>query len=289
MYACKKCNLIFETCSSVANHNRWHHKELKKFKCEKCEKVFTDNSSYVTHKKFCTGKKEKTVKYDICPKCGYTIKTGLNRHTKVCGGEGPRRFKKRHPGGQQWMKDKTFEELYGKDKADAIKASISENLKGNKNWEKLSEDFKINNKNRARKAILKRYEQGWLPKAGRCKKITYESPIAGVLKLDGSWELCVAIYLDSNNIKWKRNKIRFKYVNLKQKESYYTPDFFILDWNSYLEVKGYETELDKCKWSQFSNPIIIWKKSKLKVIKNFIKANQSCLDLYHKYYKKFSF
>lgn len=57
-----------------------------------------------------------------------------------------------------------------------------------------------------------------------------------------------------------------KYINLKGTNSYYTPDFWIEDWNTFLEVKGYETDLDRCKWAQFKNPLIVWKKSEINKI-----------------------
>ena len=113
-------------------------------------------------------------------------------------------------------------------------------------------------------SINNRYANGWEVKCGRSPKIDYESPIAGKIKVDGSWELAVAKYLDSLNVVWRRNKKRFKYYNeIKKRESTYCPDFYIEDWNTYLEVKGYETDLDKCKWMQFTEPLIIWKKEDL--------------------------
>lgn len=66
-----------------------------------------------------------------------------------------------------------------------------------------------------RKRIVKRYEQGWMPKAGRCKKYKYTSPVAGEVSLDGTWELAVAKWLDEHNYNWKRNTKRFQYINLK--------------------------------------------------------------------------
>lgn len=284
MYKCDQCEASFETPNKIASHKRWHHKKDKDYICEKCEKIFKDNSSYVIHSKYCTGKK----KIDrTCPKCGYHIKTCYDRHVNSCTGNGPRRRKIRHPGGRYWLTGMTYEEGYGKDVAKIMKEKMSQKLKGNHNWDKLSEEAKEYNKNRARESILKRYNQGWLPKSGRCKKITYESKFDGAVKLDGSWELCVAIYLDDKNINWNRNKNRFKYINLKNKESNYTPDFFIKEWDSYLEVKGYETKLDLCKWGQFKCPLIVWKKSDINKIKNYIKENKHCMEIYHKYYTKF--
>jgi hypothetical protein len=115
----------------------------------------------------------------------------------------------------------------------------------------------------ARTRIIARYEAGWLPKAGRCKKYRYFSPIAGEVLLDGTWELAVAKWLDTNEYNWKRNTKRFQYINLKGEISFYTPDFWVDEFNSYLEIKGYETALDRCKWSQFTAPLIIWKKKEL--------------------------
>ena len=54
-------------------------------------------------------------------------------------------------------------------------------------------------------------------------------------------------------------------MNLKNQISYYTPDFWVEELNGYLEIKGYETELDRCKWKQFSETLTIWKKKELKI------------------------
>lgn len=118
--------------------------------------------------------------------------------------------------------------------------------------------------NSARGCILERYEQGWMPRAGRCKKYKYISPIAGEVSLDGTWELAVAKWLDRRNYNWKRNTTRFKYVNLKNKISFYIPDFWVEELNGYLEIKGYETDLDRSKWSQFKEPLTVWKRKDLK-------------------------
>ena len=124
---------------------------------------------------------------------------------------------------------------------------------------KHTEEFK----QKQRERIISRYDAGWMPKAGRCQKHKYISPIAGVVYLDGSWELAVAKWLDYNKYVWKRNTKRFQYTNLKGTISHYVPDFWVEEFDSYIEVKGYETELDRCKWSQFKDPLIIWKKKDL--------------------------
>jgi len=127
-----------------------------------------------------------------------------------------------------------------------------------------TEEKEIERKNKISLIAKKRHAEGWDNKAGRCKKYKYNSVIAGSMTLDGTWELAVAKWLDKNNYNWKRNSQRFQYINLKGKLSYYTPDFWVEELNGYLEVKGYETELDRCKWSQFTETLTVWKKQELK-------------------------
>lgn len=68
--------------------------------------------------------------------------------------------------------------------------------------------------------------------------------------LHGTWELKYAQYLDSNNIEWLRNKDSFIYT-YDNVERRYTPDFYLIESNEYIEIKGYKTEKDLSKWSQF--------------------------------------
>lgn len=131
-------------------------------------------------------------------------------------------------------------------------------------YSKLSDNQKVIHANKSRDTINKRYESGWMPKAGRCKKYKYSSPIAGVVYLDGTWELATAKWLDARQYSWKRNLIRFRYSDLENKIRHYTPDFWVDELNTFIEIKGYETDLDRCKWSQFPNQLLIWKRKELK-------------------------
>ena len=58
------------------------------------------------------------------------------------------------------------------------------------------------------------------------------------------------MYLDEHHIKWRRPNEKFKY-RFEEKDSYYTPDFFLEDEGVYVEIKGYKTPKDEAKWSQF--------------------------------------
>lgn len=74
--------------------------------------------------------------------------------------------------------------------------------------------------------------------------------------LHGKWEVEVAKFLDTKKIKWYRNKIGFDYIYENRVHRYY-PDFYLLDLDIFVEVKGYETEKDRQKWSQFPKKLSI--------------------------------
>lgn len=175
-------------------------------------------------------------------------------------------FKNGHPrpmlGKAPYNKGKTYEELHGEEKAKLLKEKSRryaiKHIAGKKHSEKT--------KQKLSKITFNRHANGWDNKAGRCKKYKYYSPIAGHVSLDGTWELKVAKWLDKQGYTWTRNTIFFQYKNLEGKLATYTPDFYVHEFNSYLEVKGYETELDRCKWSQFPGNLIIWKKAEIEAL-----------------------
>ena len=102
-------------------------------------------------------------------------------------------------------KGKTLEEILGSKEAARVKNVISEKLS-------------INNK------------------GGRAKWYT----VAGQ-KVQGTWERDIALKLEELGIRWKKlktNKDTLKY-EMNGKTRSYTPDFYLADFDVYLEVKGY--------------------------------------------------
>lgn len=89
--------------------------------------------------------------------------------------------------------------------------------------------------------------------SGRVKMIEYNGNV-----FKGNWEKIVAVYLDNHNIKWTNKLLPIKYF-WEEKNSYhaYFPDFYLLDLDVYIEVKGYERERDRCKWKALANLIIL--------------------------------
>lgn len=99
---------------------------------------------------------------------------------------------------------------------------------------------------------------------GRVKNI--EILNEGVLvKVKGKWEYNVANYLIENNIRWTNDIKPFNYI-WNDKNHLYFPDFYLIDYNLYIEVKGYQREKDLAKWKYFPEKLIVLKKDEIKLI-----------------------
>lgn len=81
-------------------------------------------------------------------------------------------------------------------------------------------------------------------KGGRCKWYIVDGQ-----KVQGTWERDLAIILSERNIKWKKlnlNNNPFKY-EMGGKVRNYTPDFYLEEYDLYVEVKGHWWGNDKEK------------------------------------------
>lgn len=76
---------------------------------------------------------------------------------------------------------------------------------------------------------------------GRSKSIEYFSPIAGKIRLNKD-EIEVAKLFDKLELNWKRNWDYFKYIDLYGTERKFYPDFYLIDYNLYVEYKGWIVE-----------------------------------------------
>lgn len=83
------------------------------------------------------------------------------------------------------------------------------------------------------------------------------------IKFNGTWELKYAKYLDENSINWRRPTESFLYI-FEGKSRRYTPDFYLIDDDLYIEIKGYETPKDRAKWEQFPLKLEVLKGNELK-------------------------
>lgn len=84
----------------------------------------------------------------------------------------------------------------------------------------------------------------------------WESPIAGKVHFQSSYERKFCGFLDEQKLNWRKNKERFPYTSpFDGKVHNYTPDFVIVDEQGqpilYIEVKGMVRKADPAKFEAF--------------------------------------
>ena len=76
--------------------------------------------------------------------------------------------------------------------------------------------------------------------------------------MDSTWEVACAKRLDELGIKWMRTpSIKLKYITRSRRIRNYIPDFYLPDYDIYIEVKGYWTDAarHKIKSVQINNDV----------------------------------
>jgi hypothetical protein len=138
--------------------------------------------------------------------------------------------------------------------------------------EKKEEDRRLNISN----SCKKNKKSGGLRKgSGRGKKGTYKG-----YWCDSSYELAWVIYNLDNNILFKRNTEKFKYLNNDIEERFYIPDFIIDD--VYYEIKGYKnSNLEyKIKYFPYELKVLFYKDIKYIIDYVIDKYGKNFISLY---------
>ena len=206
---------------------------MDNFICKYCDKICKNSNSLRNHERMC--------------------KLNPNRNITYLRHDG----NKGHKGSNQYIKAKEL---------GLNKPIISQETrhKLGKSWrgKKHSQEEKVKISKGIRKAILEHPESYSSSNVnGRVKHYEYNG-----YKIDGLWELEVAKYLDSKNIKWEKPNKGFKY-EWNNNIHLYFPDFYLPEYNYYIEVKGYQRERDLYKWRSVDNLIII-KSKEISQIRN---------------------
>ena len=90
-----------------------------------------------------------------------------------------------------------------------------------------------------------------MPRKGLTPQGWYDSPIAGHVHYQSGYERKFMQYLDSKNFNWTKCKERFPYKDSDGKNHTYNPDFYLPDYNLYVEVKGMIRKNDPAKFEAF--------------------------------------
>lgn len=114
-----------------------------------------------------------------------------------------------------------------------------------------------------RKATSDRIRKAWADgkydgvRVGQCKWYEHMKSNGAVVKLQGTWEVVFAQFLDSLGVEYSAHQGRIPYIDsVGVKRSYY-PDFYIPMWDAFVDVKGamfYDLQHNKMKNVIDSNP-----------------------------------
>lgn len=247
MYNCKYCGKEFESSQKLAAHTSW---------CDENPNKRDKNTLDHARKTAVYGVlKNKGVEVP-CQYCGKLCKLyGLKNHEKYCK-ENPNRIQIKRKMSEYkngtyvpWNKGltKDTDERVAKN-AKSISDSYSSGK--SKSWckglTKETDDRLAKLSKKVSDTINTKVENDtWHSSLGK----VYHYDCNGY-SMHGSWELALAEYLNSKNIKWIRPKDKFKYY-FKDAWHWYHPDIYIIDYDIYIEVKGCITEKDFAKWEQF--------------------------------------
>lgn len=210
---------------------------------------------------------KETNKY-ICPECGKEFsKKGIGSHYWRNHIEEGKKFNayKGYVSGTRvaWNKGLTKEtDERVRKSTETLKKHIADGTTTYKG-KKFTEEQKQRHSEIMRRAVLEHKDSYSSSNVcGRVKIQEYNG-----MKFHGKWEVEVAKWLDRNNIKFFRDEITpFEYF-WNGKIHLYFPDFYLPDFDVYIEVKGYETERDRCKWKSVKR-LVVFKKNEIEQIMN---------------------
>ena len=165
----------------------------------------------------------------------YTNKSGLSNHIRRC------------PSNPNRIIEVLTEEGRAKMIAKNLAYRHSDETK-----KKLSESMK--------KAVLSNPEAYSSSNRGRTKQIIVDD-----IKLQGQWEVDFYLWAKAEGLNPKRPHEAFKYE--WNGDRWYHPDFYIPSLDTYIEVKGYETDRDRAKWLTFPKKLRIIREKDIKQIR----------------------
>lgn len=259
-YICRYCGKIFNDKRKLAGHvthcklNPNYEGNLKKCK---------QNISKANNK---TNKSNEPRNDLFCIYCGKQCKNlnSLRNHERLCKENPDRQIlvsnfikwneyrKGKHLYHLQHLQKASNQYIKAKENgctcviSDETRQKLSDSSKGRLHTEEYKEKL-----SKIMKEVAKDN-----PNYSFSKNKYFKKEIINGFRMDSSWESIFANYLNKNNIKWIKNKKPFRYIFENEEHSYY-PDFYLEDFNLYVEIKGQETERDKAKYKVVDNLLVL--------------------------------
>ena len=274
MFNCKFCNKDVKT-----NYSKTFHEKVCKFNLNR---IVIKRKNKAIRKKVCCVKckEEVQIRYFSTHKCKRSItdlkcqfcsserknKLSLTAHERICKLNINRQqisftLGKKGNSSNQYLKAKRLGLPKPKLNNEQRK-KLSESLKKSEKNTKWSDERRLKHRKAMKLAVEKYPESYTSSNRGRVKQIEFDG-----LKFHGNWEVLFYKWCNENNINCERGKKYFYYIWMESEHLYF-PDFFLPEYNLWVEVKGFKTDRDICKWEQFPEKILILEKLDIKYIKN---------------------
>jgi hypothetical protein len=145
-------------------------------------------------------------------------------------------------------------------------STLMKKLNSTETW---TEERKQRQRESMRKAVEKFPEAFNSGNRGRVKQMKVDG-----INVQGTWEFDFYCWCKEQNLLISRVVTPFAYEFNGRKN--YFPDFYLSDFDLYVEIKGYRTEKDNAKWKQFPNELAV---VQLKEINSIRKRTFSLEDL----------
>jgi len=203
--------------------------------CQYCGKECKNENSLRNHERLCKENPNRDIEYisKVQEKRTHSLRTRKERGT----------FKNQWSNPDYVLKDETRQKLIESNKKQI--------------W---NEERKLKHSKSMKKAVEENPESYTSSNRGRTKQIIFDG-----IKFQGKWELEFYQYCKTNNIQIERSNEWYEYEwNGTRK---YFPDFYLREKNLYVEVKGYETERDRAKWSSFPKELKVIRKDDIMAIR----------------------
>lgn len=144
--------------------------------------------------------------------------------------------------------------------SDSARKKLSESTTRNniKKWS--SADNRLKQSISMKKAVENHPDSYTSSNRGRTKQIIFNG-----IKFQGKWELEFYNYCIEQGIEIQRSNEWFEY-EWKGTRKYF-PDFYLPGKDLYIEVKGYETDRDRAKWSVFPKKLKVVRKEDIIAIR----------------------
>ena len=158
-------------------------------------------------------------------------------------------------------------------------------LRGTRKIPVMTQEMKEKISRGMRKAVLEGRQKTPKPYGTYGTTIHHTSWLKNDEILHARWELKVADFMDKQQIHWVKSKEHFTYIFEDKKHEYF-PDFYLRDYDLYLEVKGQVTLKDLEKWKQFPKKLLIIDKKTINDLNNFfsnLATNSQSQKLHHNY------